>query len=114
METKYYLVWIAISFAVFGFLEAAVDPDLVIIHMILLAILGFGWCKEDVRSRLIVEPPGSALLVAAIAVLGVPLYLFRSRPAKKAWVGLFKCVGFLLACSGAYAAAYFIAESTLY
>ncbi|MEL6951010.1 MAG: hypothetical protein AAGM16_12950 [Pseudomonadota bacterium] len=114
MEIKYYLIWIAISFAVFGFLETAVDPDLAIIHIILLAMLGFGWCKEDVRARQIVEPTGSALLVAAIAVLGVPLYLFRSRPAKEAWVGLLKCVGFLLLCTAAYVAASFIAESMLY
>jgi hypothetical protein len=65
-------------------------------HLVLLAGLMFTWCKLDVRERSIEEPAGSALLVALIAVVGVPLYFFRTRTRKEAWKSTIASLGFVL------------------
>ena len=99
---QHYLLAIASSFALFGVLETAVDPDIAVIHMFLLAVLGFAWCKADVRARQIREPRGSALLVGAVGIIGVPMYFFRSRPARAAWFAMLCFVGFAAICVFAY------------
>lgn len=67
------------------------------VHLLLLSGLLFTWCKLDMRERSIREPTGSALLVALIAVIGVPLYFFRTRTRKEAWKSILASLGFVLA-----------------
>ena len=65
-------------------------------HGIVIAILCFAWCKADAQENGFDLPPGSPILCAAIAPIGIPLYLFRTRPFRRASVGTLKGVGVLI------------------
>ncbi|TAJ54818.1 MAG: hypothetical protein EPO48_03595 [Nevskiaceae bacterium] len=98
------LFLIALSFLVAGVVEESAQSFasavglVAVIHLIALAFLGFAWCKAHVASRGIREPTGSAFWVGAIAIIGVPLYFFRSMPWRQAAWSTLKALGFLILC----------------
>ncbi|MEO8384957.1 MAG: hypothetical protein ABI583_06940 [Betaproteobacteria bacterium] len=56
--------------------------------MVAIIVLLFLWCKTDSSERGIVPPSGAPILCAFISPVGVPYYLFRSRPWRQASVGV--------------------------
>lgn len=48
------------------------------------AIVLFAWCKADCTRRGITPPAGATLLVAGVAVIGIPYYYFRTLTSLKA------------------------------
>ncbi len=56
------------------------------------AILLFSWCKADAAHRGIEPPVGAPLLVAMLALVGVPYYFYRALPWRKASLALFGAV----------------------
>ena len=96
------LIMIVVSFFFAGAIDsyyfvASRQQDLTrFVHLVVLSGLLFTWCKLDVRERSIREPSGSALLVALIGIVGVPLYFFRSRPRRQALLSTLASIGFLI------------------
>jgi len=108
MKPRVYLVLIAVSFLASGVAEGymallgRVLNEAAVAHLFVLAVLSFAWCKADVSARNIKEPSGSALLVGLIALVGVPLYFFRSRPTKDAALATARAVAFFVLCGALY------------
>ena len=100
---------IVASFMIFGIVEVFAE-DLAVLHLFVLAVLGFAWCKADVRARKISEPAGSAFLVGAVGALGVPIYFFRSKPWRQAFVSTALFLGFAVVCVAVYVFAASTAE----
>ncbi len=107
-ESPRILLWLILaSFVVAGILEPFAE-ELWVVHMFVLLILLFAWCKADVKRREITEPTGSAALVALISIIGVPLYFFRSMSIRSAVLATLKAVGFLLLCVVGYLVPYLL------
>jgi hypothetical protein len=76
--------------AVVGVLEPHVSQPgsplspLVAAYTLVMAILLFTWCKADAAARGIAVPAAAPILVALIAVIGVPYYFFRTMPFGRA------------------------------
>lgn len=69
-----------------GFLRVR-NEDLrvaLVASMFPFAILMFTWCKADCAQRAITPPGGAALLVAYVALIGIPYYYFRILTPLKA------------------------------
>src|SRR5258706_4509705 len=58
----------------------------------LYAILFFSWCKADAAHRGIEPPDGAPLLVAMLALVGVPYYGDRALPWRRASLALLGAV----------------------
>ena len=58
-----------------------VGGGLIILYLIL------SWCHADAEERAFSWPRGMSLMIVAVALIGVPIYLFRSR-GLKAWKSL--------------------------
>jgi len=67
-----------------------------LLHMAAIAVLLYLWCRADARARGYVPRNGVAILVAVLPPLGVPIYLFQSRPWRKAALSLLVAVGLLI------------------
>jgi hypothetical protein len=57
------------------------------------AVLLFAWCKADAHSRSIAPPPGASVLVAMVAIVGVPYYFLRALPLRKAVISIARALG---------------------
>lgn len=85
-----------------GVLQAYVQAqheDLRIVSMISMfafAPLLFAWCKADATTRAITPPPAAALLVAMVALVGVPYYFLKSLPLRQATVSIALAAGLFL------------------
>lgn len=80
------------------FTNRPVDPysPLGLIQVLLLAVLGYVWCRADAAERGIVPPKGAAIMIAVFAIVGIPAYFARSRPWRAAVWASFKALGFLV------------------
>lgn len=94
------VVLLTLSFLVAGLVEP-LDPHAPysaagLVHTVIIAILLYSWCKADAAARQ-AEPPGvAALLVAFVPPLGIPYYLLRSRPWRKAFLAIAAAAGLLV------------------
>ena len=68
------------------------------------AICIFAWCKADAAERG-VRAGSAPLFCGMFALIGVPYYLFRSRPPRQAIAGTIKAVVFFVVQTLAYMAA---------
>lgn len=88
--------------AVVGVLEPHVPhvdtglSPLVTAYTLTMAILLFTWCRADAAARGIAVPPAAPILVALVAIIGVPYYFFRALPFGRAASATGKAVAFLL------------------
>jgi len=69
---------------------------LVTAYTVVMAILLFTWCKADASARGIVAPVAAPILVALIAIIGVPYYFFRTMPFGRALRATGKALLFFL------------------
>jgi hypothetical protein len=74
-----YIALSAATGAVQAFLRMhAIDLRIAaVVSLLPFAILLFVWCNSDCARRGISPPAGAALLVAGIAIIGIPYYYFR-------------------------------------
>jgi hypothetical protein len=104
MKPRSILIALAITFVVYGVLSAYVPTRralaLVVAHGVIIGALCYAWCRADAIARGAI-PPGRtvSLLAGLLPVVGVPVYLFRSRPRRAAWLGLAKALGLFVALS---------------
>ncbi len=89
-------------------LPGQLSNEVSVVHIFVIAVLCFAWCKANVTERSIKEPPGSALLLAIFPPLGLPMYMYRSRNLKDATIGVLKGFGLFIVAATGYAAAWHI------
>ena len=96
------VVLLTLSFLVAGLIEP-IDPHpnepysaAGVVHTFVIAILLYSWCKADAKARQTVPPGGAALLVAFVPPLGIPYYLLRSRPWRKALLAIAAALGLFI------------------
>lgn len=77
-----------------------------LVHAFLGALLLFFWCKAHAASRGIEAPTGSAPLIFFFALVGVPVYFFRTMPWRDALIATLKALAFSLMCMTLYTAAF--------
>lgn len=99
------LLVIAATRLISGFIEpfapsyGQVHNEVTLPHAIVLAILLFAWCKSHAMANGVSPlPAGSPLLVAVLAPVGVPYYLFRAFPWRRALLGTGFALGFAAVC----------------
>ena len=98
------LLALTISFFFSGLIEIALkfptdQPNLVsILHGLLTATLCAIWCNTDAHFRGETLPRGTTPLVFLLAIVGIPLYLWRTRPHNKFPLYCLKLVGILILC----------------
>lgn len=67
----------------------------------LTSFLPYYWYRLDSEARLFLRPRWMSVAVVAVAPLGIPLYLLRSRPRGSRMASLARMSGFLLLMLGA-------------
>lgn len=111
LRPHFYLSLFALLWVFSGIVEpySAVEEEVVsvvgLVHAFVGALLLFFWCKAHAASRGIEAPLWSAQLVFVIALVGVPLYFFRTMPWRDAVIATLKSAAFALVCMSLYAAA---------
>ena len=61
--------------------------------------LVFFWCRLDAAARKVSFPPWNQILVIAVALVGVPVYFFRTRSRQEAVLASLKATGVVVAGS---------------
>ena len=74
-------------------LASPASPALVFV----LVGLIFFWCRFDAADRGVSIPLWNRILIVALAVVGVPVYFFRTRPPGQALVATLKALAVLVA-----------------
>ena len=82
-----------------------------VVHMLLIAVLCYGWCKADAAERGIALPPGSAVLAGIVPPLGLPLYFFRSKPKRAALIASVRAVFGLVVMLALFVSGYAISRA---
>jgi hypothetical protein len=112
-RSRIILLLIAASFLVAGvgepFTARPGEPYSVagVVHMLVFAVLCYMWYRADARSRGIPEGGGSAVFVAMLPPIGLPVYFFRTRTFRRALLSIAKTLVFFafaiaLSAFGAY------------
>lgn len=100
------VIAIGASFVVSGVLEALAPQRhlraIAFVHGVIIGVLCYLWCKADAAAQGRVPPGRSAIVAGVFPLAGIPLYLFRTRPARRAAIATLKAVGllFMLAVLG--------------
>jgi hypothetical protein len=81
-----------------------------LVHAFVGASLLFFWCKAHAASRGIEAPTGSAQLIFLFALVGVPVYFFRTMPWRDAVIANLKALAFSLMCMTLYSAAFRLSQ----
>jgi len=88
------LILLGISFLVVGLIEpftsrpGDLHSPVSLLHIAAIAVLIYMWCKADAAARNTTPRRGAALFAALFPPLGIPFYLFQSRPWKRALLGV--------------------------
>ncbi|PLC04140.1 rard protein [Variovorax sp. RO1] len=100
---RWILLALALSFLVVGVADAFVPPlrskdytAFDVVHVFLISALCYMWCRADGLARGVPAPGRSALLAGVFPVLGIPVYLFRTRPWRRALLATLGAAGFLV------------------
>ena len=97
-----HLILIAITFSVFvtGAIESMVSLEdaasIAFVHLFVLAVLNFMWCKRHISEHEILKPGGSAASIGLLGPIAVPFYFYRMFSFKTASLKLMMFVLFLL------------------
>lgn len=96
------LLLLAAAYLVAGILEplelprGEIHSPLALIHGLVGAVLIYAWCRAHSQERQTDPPAGAAILCAFVPPIGLPYYMFRSYPWRRAALGLCKALGFFL------------------
>lgn len=96
------LVLLGASFLLVGVIEpftsrpGDLHSPLSLLHIAAIAVLLYLWCKADAKARNVIPRNGAAILVAIFPPLGIPVYLFQTRPWSKALLGVLGSIGLLV------------------
>ena len=112
--TRIILLLLTLSFLVAGVAEpltpATGGPASIagLVHSFIIAILCFSWCKADAAVRN-VNARGGAVFAALLPPIGLPVYFFRTRPTREAFLSCVKALLFFLLSVGLFAAGFYVA-----
>jgi heme A synthase len=70
-----------------------------VVNAFLFAPLLFAWCNADIKRRAVQPPPAAALLVAVVALVGVPYYFLKTLPLKRAAISIARALAIFLILS---------------
>ncbi|MNP99524.1 hypothetical protein D3C85_121570 [compost metagenome] len=100
---RWILLALALSFLVVGIADAFLPPlrgkdytALDVAHVFLISALCYTWCRADGLARGVPAPGRSALLAGIFPLLGIPVYLFRTRPWRRALLATLGAAAFLV------------------
>ena len=97
MKVVLLIIAMAISFIISGLVDgfnssgSGLGPTYGI-HTLIFSILLFLWCKEHAKLNNLKLPSNSAILVALLPPIGVPVYFYRAFGIKKCIIGTFLAV----------------------
>lgn len=75
-------------------------------HGLVIAVLCYCWCRAESLERHVNPPGRSALWAGLFPLIGVPIYMFRTRSAKRGFIGSGKAFLLLVAMmAGSYGTA---------
>jgi hypothetical protein len=75
----------------------SVDPGgAYLVETFVLVGLVFFWCKFDAQERNASLPRWNRVLIVVIAIIGVPIYFFRTRSTRDAIFATLKSLGVLV------------------
>ena len=85
--------------ALYGIGRAVSDkPEALFLTSTLASMaLIFFWCKFDAEARHASLPLWNRILIIAIALIGVPVYFFRTLPRRRAALATLKAAGLVVA-----------------
>ena len=112
-RTRILLLLLVASFLLAGILEpfiavpGSAQSTGAFVHAIVVAVLCYAWCKADAQER---GTPGiaGAAFAGLLPPIGLPIYFFRSRPARKAFVSLAKSLLVLIVSISLFNAGFYI------
>ena len=79
-----------------------VPPSWGVLFKLCQIVLIYHWLREDARAQGVQRTLGGSGLVILLALLGVPAYLWRSRPPGARAKALLRFVGFVFVAAGTY------------
>ena len=116
-RSKILIVFFVASFVISGMAEAVLATDAAdtasFIHVFVIAVTCFAWCRADVMERNIPAPVGSAILCGVLPALGVPLHFFRTRNFRSALIATLKAIGVFVVSILLYALTLYVGEYIL-
>lgn len=82
------LAILALSFLASGFLEAKLGQQhataIAIIHGLLIGVICYAWVKAESIERNATPPSGTPIMAGLFPIVGVPIYLFKTRNIRNA------------------------------
>jgi len=95
------LVLLGASFFFFAVIEQFIrKQDLValaVVHGVVISMLCYAWCRAEAIERGSLTPGRSALWAGLLPILGIPIYLFRTRGMKRGLISAIKALLLLTA-----------------
>jgi hypothetical protein len=79
--------------------ESAASSQAFLTFTLVTVTLIFFWCRFDAAARKASLPPWNQALIIAVALVGVPVYFFRTMPWREATLATLKAAAVLLATS---------------
>lgn len=95
------LLILGMTFVIDGVMAPFLPPDLEgrigLLHGVIIGVACYIWCKADAVERGGTAPGRSALWAGVMPIIGVPVYLFRTRPSGVAAASTVKALGLVVA-----------------
>jgi len=82
----------------------------IFIHMIFIAIFMFSWCGKHAEEHDIIPPNGARLWCGLLALIGVPIYLFKAFGFKQGGLKVLIGIGVLSVTLILYIGSFSLAE----
>ena len=74
------------------------DPGQVVLTSTLVSLtLIYFWCRFDAAARKVSLPAWNQILIIAVALIGVPVYFFRTMPGREATLATLKAIAVVVA-----------------
>ena len=83
--------------ALYGIVRAASPNEALLTCALMSMTLIFFWCSFNAAARKVALPPWNQVLIIAVAIVGVPVYFFRTMSWREALLATLKAAGVLVA-----------------
>ncbi|MFC0682924.1 hypothetical protein ACFFGH_34280 [Lysobacter korlensis] len=83
--------------------QQPIHNEVALVHMLVLALLLFAWCKAHASVHGVKPPVASPLLVALFAPVGLAYYFFRAFTWRRALRSMASAVLVFVVCGALYA-----------